>query len=913
MGTKHLKRALIAFTIFVIYSSISTSQNLDKLISRADSLTDLFIFDKAIENGEQAVDLAENLYGSDDTLTARVYFNLGKYYMYAGILDSAEILINKSIAVTQIHYGNNSLKYADALEGLARIEEQRQNFPQAKYYYNEILKIRQNHPDTEDRDLGIAWENLIQVALWEKNYVEAESLAVRALRILESQPNPDLTNITSIYIDKGKALKSRGLYTQASACNLKVIEICKAAGIEMHPNIASAYNNLGVICNRVGTADEAINYFTKSIKMREQLLGRDDPDLIPSLCNLGDNYNDNLGEHHKADSLYNIAYNIGIKCFGKNHPFLSRILEQYSYIAFDLNDTSRALAYFDEAYKIKLRYFYNITSYQSEKDALHYQKSCYRMVNDYLSFMLYIGLNNADVQNYLEPILLTTKGNVSDVIFQRNRSLSDEELPEVTGLYDNIKLLKKDLANLYSRGPSEKYPENYSCRIDALQSMIDVLEADLAFRSADFRKRIDITNLNHESVVSSLPDKSMLLEIYKYSFYDDSSESYVPAYLVMGITKSGNRKIVNLDSAAAIDSLINAYRNHMYNVALQDHPPVNEDLDEYKIIAKKLFAVIIEPFENELEESKTLIVAPDGAFNFVSFAGLVDDSDRYLIENIAVHYVSTGRDLINYGSDELLNKGLFVMGNPDYNYIARPELRLAGATGTATGNLRSGCGNLAEIELGPLPNTQHEIDEITRLWKTFNSEPMSAFTQGEATEDNFKAFAPGNRVIHLATHGYYLEGLCKSGEKNDFADENPLLQSGLFFAGANFHGQYADSLGIDDGILSAYEVSSLSLEGVQLAVLSACETGLGEIRQSEGVYGLRRAFQMAGVHTIISTLWPISDDMSTDMINLIYSNSNAPIYERMRDMQLAQINKLRNSGYVDHPYSWAGYVAFGGH
>ena len=184
-----------------------------------------------------------------------------------------------------------------------------------------------------------------------------------------------------------------------------------------------------------------------------------------------------------------------------------------------------------------------------------------------------------------------------------------------------------------------------------------------------------------------------------------------------------------------------------------------------------------------------------------------------------------------------------------------------------------------------------------------------AFYGGDASEERFKSDAPGNRVIHLATHGYFLGGACDSG--GAFVGENPLLLSGLFLAGANLHGRDADSLGAEDGILTAYEVSAMDLEGTELVVLSACETGLGEMTEGEGVYGLRRAFQIAGARTVVSALWPVGDEETAELMGRIYQGGDLGIADVMRKVQMEEIHVLRSRGQVDHPFTWGAFIALG--
>jgi CHAT domain-containing protein len=232
--------------------------------------------------------------------------------------------------------------------------------------------------------------------------------------------------------------------------------------------------------------------------------------------------------------------------------------------------------------------------------------------------------------------------------------------------------------------------------------------------------------------------------------------------------------------------------------------------------------------------------------------------------------------------------------------------------------VRSGCGDLNDMTVKPLPATRREIELVASGWQGFTDEPATVCLGSDATEDRLKSEAPGKRVIHLATHGYFLEGTCQPQQPErdfesdiGFVGENPLLLSGLFFAGANLHGEGADSLGTEDGILTAYEVSAMDFRGTEMVVLSACETGLGKVEEGEGVYGLRRAFQMAGARTVISALWPVSDEATADMMSQLYERQDESIPETVRRIQLEKINELRQSGQPDHPYLWAGFIAMG--
>jgi CHAT domain-containing protein len=204
-------------------------------------------------------------------------------------------------------------------------------------------------------------------------------------------------------------------------------------------------------------------------------------------------------------------------------------------------------------------------------------------------------------------------------------------------------------------------------------------------------------------------------------------------------------------------------------------------------------------------------------------------------------------------------------------------------------------------------------------------------TGRSASEQAFKALAPGHRVLHIATHGFFLGNECWSaldgtravggltgpvrpdGRRDRVVSpENPLVLSGLALAGANLRAA-AGPLE-DDGILTSEEVAALNLEGVEWAVLSACDTGLGEIKVGEGVLGLRRAFVAAGAHTVIMSLWPVSDDSTQRWMQALYQarlRQRLDTADAVRDASLTVVRARRAKGQSTNPFFWAAFVGTG--
>jgi len=562
----------------------------------------------------------------------------------------------------------------------------------------------------------------------------------------------------------------------------------------------------------------------------------------------------------------------------------------------------------------------------SEKDDLEHSRFLRESAGAYLSAHFDSDATDSDMDRSAADLLFYTKGSVMDGSFERRRMLVEETDSTTVVMAESLKLTKFLLSRLYVQGPDEDVV-SYRSEVDSLMKLANDQEVDLARRSASFRRHRDQRDVSSERIAGQLPENAVLIEYVKYKYQQLDPETAKPHYLVLVMAGDAEPVVIDLGEASEVDQLVDQYRKHLLSVSTSGRIPTIVDLEDYGRISQALYEKIWNPIEDHLSDDELLLVAPDGGLNMLSFSGLIDDEGKYLIEKYVIHYLSSGRDLIRLADIPAPKTGLLALGDPNYDAPVTARLSETKTLGDTTAkpmyyattrNIRSGCGKLQELTVGRLPGTRTEVEQIAADWKESCTESVITFFGSDASEERFKAKAPGNRIIHLATHGYFLQGACQPdiprvGYDLDigFIGENPLLQSGLFFAGANLHGEGSDIEGAEDGILTAYEVSAMKLGGTQLVVLSACETGLGKVEEGEGVYGLRRAFQMAGARTVVSALWPVSDQSTAEMMSRLYAGGKMSLAERMRLIQLEKIAELRKNNKSDHPYSWGGLVALG--
>jgi CHAT domain-containing protein len=300
--------------------------------------------------------------------------------------------------------------------------------------------------------------------------------------------------------------------------------------------------------------------------------------------------------------------------------------------------------------------------------------------------------------------------------------------------------------------------------------------------------------------------------------------------------------------------------------------------------ARALDRTVMEPLRGAIGDATRLLVAPDGALNLVPFDAFVDEHGRYLIERYAMTYLTSGRDLLRLQVPRVSQSRPIIVANPLFGEPARQP---AGGSATTERSADVGPGGMY---FAPLPSATLEARAIKDLF------PEAMLLTGRDATESRLAQLNAPRMLHIASHGFFL--------KDVSAVANPLLRSGLALAGANLPGAAGN-----DGVLTALEAAGLNLWGTKLVTLSACDTGVGEVRNGEGVYGLRRAFVLAGTETLVMSLWPVSDRITRETMTTYYTGLRAGLGrgDALRQAKLAVLARAQWS----HPYYWASFIQSG--
>jgi CHAT domain-containing protein len=317
----------------------------------------------------------------------------------------------------------------------------------------------------------------------------------------------------------------------------------------------------------------------------------------------------------------------------------------------------------------------------------------------------------------------------------------------------------------------------------------------------------------------------------------------------------------------------------------------------------------MQPIRSITGNAAHLLISPDGELNLMPFEALVDESNHYLVERYAITYLTSGRDLLRMQQTRPSKAPPLIVADPAFGpaYV-KTSADDSGSKSSISTKLGTDISrDLNDTYFAPLAGSAEEARRIKALF------PDARLLTGAAANEPALKATSAPSILHLATHGFFLEDTAKTalpagrGVKNagaPVAPENPLMRSGIALAGANRH-----QPGSDNGILTALEASGLDLWGTKLVVLSACDTGLGEVRNGEGVYGLRRAFVEAGTESLVMSLWPVSDYVTRELMTGYYKNLKDGL-GRGGSLRRVQLEMLKSPGR-SHPFYWASFIQSG--
>ena len=860
---------------------------------------------------ERLLALSERTYGPTDPRLRTPLENLAMDLRDLGDYRAAKPLAQRSLVIAERAFGPKHAEVARSLYTLATIFAGQGDYGEAMRVFERATQIneevlRPSNPEGARaswflRDLiPLSGYGADEMDLFERVLaIREKNGGLRDPRTAES-----LGRLAAVLSSTDDFKRTRPLFERALESQEKFL------GPD-HPEVAASASNLAYVLSRSGDDHDARPLYERALGNWERSLGADHPKVATALVNLA-RLHVRTGNYDRAAPLLTRALAIQEKALGPEHPDIAITLSSRAELLAHTGNAAEAFATAARAEALSREHLRLTVRTLPEREALAYASSL-PVALDLMLQLASTRPSDGELVTSAWNAVIGGRGVVLDEIAARNRAATAREAPDVA-LAESLASARQRLAALAIRGIRNDPPERYRQLLEQARADKDRAERALAESSAIFREDQSRSGILLPVVADALPAGNALVGFVRYRRQD--AEAYLAFVLRAGV---GMPVVVPLGSAATIDALVSQWRQQIRQEAMAAGRDSKRGEAAYRRVANELRQVIWDPLLTHLSNATRVFVVPDGALHLVSFGALPTGVTDYLIETgPSIHYLSAERDLVSVATGPSVGSGLVALGAPAFDEFSPTSVAPAASFRGA----RSGCGDFQSMRFDPLPASLKEVDEVVSVWnKAGRTGEVSVRLVGTAaTESAFKSAAAGHRILHLATHGFFLGSRCgsaispspSSSGTSKIARENPLLLSGLILAGANRRNDASPNQ--EDGVLTAEEVAALNLSGVEWAVLSGCDTGVGEVRAGEGVFGLRRAFQVAGVRTVIMSLWPVEDETTSRWMSRLYEGrlmKTLPTADAVNEASLALLRQQRTRGLSTHPFHWTGFVAAG--
>jgi len=838
--------------------------------------------DGALSLRQRALKMAESTVGTDHPIFADLTVSLANLHVVRGEYQAADRLYHRALAFAERRLGPDAV--ATICFNLALVSQRLGDLAEARRLHSRAMTIWQQQLGPDHPTLGRALAVLGELYLEQGQPASALPLLERALAIRQKRLGPNNRDVARTMGELATASADVGRVTRAETLSAEALQIWQRTEAADSPGLAQALVQRAGLLSRTGDWSDATVLYERALPIQARVYGRQHPAYTSSLA----------------------AEAIVLARLGRPAEAFSAAL-----------DAEQAI---QEHLRLTLRYL-------PERQALEYLSRRPKSIDVLLS-MIANGQGDPSAAALAFDAVVKGRAFVLDELAARLRASSDSDDVELRQLRSAFASATRRVANLAVRGPSEDRPAQYLALFaDAVREKEDA-ERRLAEKSVPFRTELSRQRVASGDVRAQLSGETVIVSYVRYERLVDSKTpskagaQTVLSYLAFVAPAGAAVSAIPLGAASTIDAAVHAWRDEARGRSLVAGIDAREVEATYRRIGATLRRRIWDPVISQLGDASHVLIVPDGALNLVSFAALPTGARGYLVEQSrTIHYLSAERDVMPAES-ATATSGMLAVGGAAFDVSTQKSVPVS-----AMSVSRSGCGSLESVHFENLPGSRAEVSEIARMWSANASGTQTVLTGRAATETAVKNALVGRRVIHLATHGFFLDSNCSAAPPATRSVgalassqapaprpvvENPLLLSGVALAGANDRARAA--AGADDGILTAEEVASLSLQGAEWVVLSACDTGLGEVKAGEGVFGLRRAFQIAGARTVIMSLWSIDDQAARQWMRALYQDrlvKRLSTSDAVRDATLSVLRTRRGKGESTHPFYWAGFVAAG--
>jgi CHAT domain-containing protein/tetratricopeptide (TPR) repeat protein len=846
---------------------------------------------------QQALEIRKGVLGENHPEYARNLMSLAMCYQSQGDYKGAELLFGKALETQRKVLGENNRDHAYTLCSLAILYKDQKDYARAVPLMKKALDIQERVLGENDRDYAVTLGQLAVLYELQGDYKRAEPLFRKTAEILKRTRGENDFSYAITLHDLACMYSSQGDYAQAELRFRQACEIWKRNGGEHGAWYATGLSNLASVYIDQENYAQAVPVLKEAMDIQKEVLGLNHPWYALGLNKLAWLYQVQ-GDHVRAEQLYRNVLDIQKKVLRENHPDYAYSLRNLAVLYYTQRDYAQAEPLLRQAVEIIRRQLDATAAVQSERQQLAMLQSVRCFIDNYLTLIAQSG-------HYAEPAYREVLAWKGIVLRRQRQARAAGETPELLAIFAQLQKVATQLSSLAWATPDPKQEAGWRDRVDRLSAEKDRLEAELSRMSTAYRQAKRPVTL--EEVQAALPQDAVLVDFLEYLHY----------------TPADRKTETKESSEPRLMAFVMSHDRPVETVPLGAVGPLGEDIDVWRTTfgmspqgaaaGKRLRQRIWDPLEAKLAGAKIVLVSPDGTMGRLPLGALpAKESGKYLLEQWKIALVPVPQlipEIVREQGRKQLQKKLLLLGNVDYDAVSdKPEPETPGKPDKGT----RAAGSDALPRFHPLPATKTEIAAIGTLYtQAFGPEGVTTLEEKQASKQVFRVEAARHRYLHVATHGFFaaanqrsalaaqLREASRFGAPQHTAEAgglHPGLLSGLVLAGANRAGKQhgPEALEADDGIATAEEIGTLNLEGVELVMLSACETGLGETAGGEGLVGLQRAFQSASARTVVASLWEVDDKATRTLMIEFYKNLWEKKLGKLEALRQAQLTMLRN-------------------
>jgi CHAT domain-containing protein len=796
---------------------------------------------------------------------------------------TAHMQLDSAIAIFDTPEKKKSQNYASLLMDLGRYYQVAGDYPKAEVLFRQSVDLLRTPSGQVNETYALAINALALHYETMGNYAEAEPLLRQALEIreklngkLNAEYSTVLQNLAALYQLQEDYAKAEPLLKEALDIDMKVL------GAE-HPQYSISLQNLATLHQKKKEFAQATILLEQVRTLTEKTLGKAHPSYATVVSNLAALYQDEQ-KYDQSEKLWKESIELRRTILGEEHPDFARSLYGLAGVYFATGKLEEARVQFNLVINKYQRQITNYFSALSEKEKGAFYSRIKPVFEAYQDFCVQLAVQkkSPDAAQELYNLQLGTKAillNASSKVRSAIIASGDTELQE---LFRQWQESKERLVLCYNYSREER--EQLKLDLRQLEATSNDLEKRISERSELFSTQVGKKSVTWMDVRASLKDNEAAIEILRVR-KKFASDSVYYAALIVSKGEDKPRLFIWPNGRAMENKMYKFHRN-----SIKFH---YDDTLSYKYFW--------EPIAKVLPAARTLYISSDGIFNKINVNSIKNSkTGKWVIDDYEIRLLSNTRELAEKRPSTVTGTRTgSVFGYADFNLA---ETEKAISTGKRSIATRFG---FSEGDIPMLPATEKEVDLLGKLLQE-RQWNVQSFTLGEATEANLKSIH-NPQILHIATHGFFLGDVDINDELQTDDErqitQNPLFRSGILMAGAALK----QESGQEDGVLTAYEAMNLHLDQTELVSLSACETGLGEVRNGEGVYGLQRSFLVAGARTIIMSLWQVDDVATQELMSSFYKAwlSGGDKFQSFRQAQLEIKERYK------HPYYWGAFVLIG--